>query len=64
MRIETEEERQAAQETLEKVMEKLQEALRLSHLVESHMADGPKVGGPGGFADGGRAARSADAPVK
>lgn len=27
-------------------------------------AGGPKAGGPGGFADGGRAARSADAPVK
>jgi DMSO/TMAO reductase YedYZ molybdopterin-dependent catalytic subunit len=27
-------------------------------------ARGPKAGGPGGFADGGRAARSADAPVK
>ncbi len=28
------------------------------------VADGPKAGGPGGFADGGRGARSADAPVK
>ena len=30
----------------------------------SEDASGPKAGGPGGFADGGRAARSADAPVK
>jgi hypothetical protein len=26
-------------------------------------ADGPKAGGPGGFASGGRAARRADTPV-
>jgi ribosome maturation factor RimP len=29
-----------------------------------NVAGGPKVGGPGGFADGGREARSADTPVK
>jgi ribosome maturation factor RimP len=29
-----------------------------------NVAGGPKVGGPGGFADGGRGARSADTPVK
>jgi len=29
----------------------------------SENAGGPKAGGPVGFADGGRAARSADAPV-
>lgn len=36
MRIHTEEERHAAQETLEKVMEKLQEALRLAREAEEH----------------------------
>jgi hypothetical protein len=34
MRIETEQERQAAAETLKKVMRKLEEALRLSREVE------------------------------
>ena len=36
MRIETEDERQAAERTLKEVMQKLEEALRLSRELEQH----------------------------
>jgi hypothetical protein len=45
MRIETEAERQAAERTLKEVMEKLEEALRLSRKLEQERAcDRPMAG--------------------
>ena len=45
MRVQNEQERQAAAATLKEVMEKLEEAWRLAHQRETN-ADGPKAGTP------------------
>lgn len=44
MRIHTEQERQAAERTLKEVMEKLEEALRLSRKLEQERTEHPVAG--------------------